>query len=793
MKVQLVNPPWQRPGMYGVRAGSRWPHFEDEHHDYMPFPFLLAYAAAVLERDDFEVDCIDALAERLDREAFFARIEGFDPEVLIFEVSTISIDDDLEVVRDLRSRGFSGRVVVCGLHQPMYSGTFVEDHPEVDAVLIGEYELAARDVCRTWRAGREIDPPIAGAICRLAHGGIGDGGRRELAAVDELPWPARHRFDMSLYHDEPGSIPRPSVQMWASRGCPFGCIFCAWPQILYGERGHRPRRPRDVADEFEAMVRAWGFKSVYFDDDTFNVRRDAVLELCRELKTRRLEVPWAAMCRPDLMDEEMLESMRETGLAAVKYGVECGSRELLKTSGKGLNLEKAVGNILLTQEMGIKTHLTFMFGLPGETRQTAEQTIELALRLAPESLQFTIATPFPGSEYHHLLEERGLLVHHSAEHYDGFRTAAVHTGHLGPEELEDILKEANRRWRGIWVRQRKARREYPVDVSVVVPNFHQREALVRCLRALDGQSHDRFEVIVVDNGSRDDSVPAARQAMPDVTVIERDEALGFAASVNLGIEAAKGRYIAVLNNDAEPAVDWLEALLAVFESTPDVGFLASAVVRRDEPGIVDSVGEGLSSGCFPFQVGNGVAVEDGDDAPHEVLGAPATAAIYRSELLDDVGGFDEAFETYLEDLDLSVRAQLAGWRCLAVPAARVRHQGQLSTGGMRNGEVVRLIGRNWVQLVLKSIPKSLLSHNALRIAGVGFRQLAFHTVRSRHPLCFLRGVSQGLWRWRRLVAQRQTILGWRRVDDARIAALMALGDEQLRRTRAQRVHRDESA
>ncbi len=776
--------------MYGVRAGSRWPHFEDDRHDYMPFPFLLAYAAGVLEHDDFEVDCVDALAERLDREAFFERVDAFGPHVLIIEVSTISIDDDLEIVRRLRSRDFVGRIVVCGLHQPMYSGHFLESHPEIDAVLIGEYDLAARDVCREWRISHDIASPISGVICRLVDGSTGDGGRRELVAVDALPWPARHRFDMALYHDEPGSIPRPSVQMWASRGCPFGCIFCAWPQILYGERGHRPRRPHDIADEFEAMVRTWGFKSVYFDDDTFNVSRDAVLELCREFKARRLDTPWAAMCRPDLMDQEVLQSMRETGLAAVKYGVECGSRELLKASGKGLNLEKAIGNILLTQEMDIKTHLTFMFGLPGETRETAEQTIELALRLAPESLQFTIATPFPGSEYHHVLEERGLLVHHSAEHYDGFRTAAVHTGHLGPEELEDILKEANRRWRGVWVGQRKARGEYPVDVSVVIPSFHQREALVRCLRALNGQTQDRFEVIVVDNGSRDDSVAAARQEMPDVTVIERDEALGFAAAVNLGIEAAKGRYIAVLNNDAEPDRKWLESLMAVFESTPDVGFLASAVVRRDEPDIVDSMGEGLSSACFPFQVANGIAFEDGESEPVEVLGAPATAAIYRRELLEDVGGFDENFETYLEDLDLSLRAQLAGWRCLAVPGARVLHQGQLSTGGMRNGEVVRLIGRNWVQLVVKNIPRNLLRQNVLRIVGVGFRQLAWHTIRSRHPLYFFRGVAQGLWRWRRLVAQRQTILGWRRVDDVRVAALMALGDEQLRRTRAKKKRRD---
>lgn len=773
--------------MYGVRAGSRWPHFEDERHEYMPFPFLMAYAAAVLEHAEFEVDCVDALAERLDRDAFVARVQRHDPEVLILEVSTISIEDDLATVTALRHRGFDRKLVLCGLHEPMYHPAFLQHHSEVDAVLIGEYELAARELCREWRGGAGNLPTIPGVIHRDAAGGVVDGGRRPLADVNVFPWPARHRFDMSLYHDEPGSIPRPSVQMWASRGCPFGCKFCAWPQILYGERIHRPRDPHQVADEVEAMVRSWGFESVYFDDDTFNVRRQDVMELCRELTRRRLTVPWAAMCRPDLVDGELLDAMLGTGLKAVKYGVESGSRELLNSSGKGLDLEQAIRNILLTQERGVKTHLTFMFGLPGETRETAQATIDLALRLAPESLQFTIATPFPGSRYHRELEACGLLVHQSAEHYDGFRTAAVHTGHLGPEELEEILAQANRRWRGVWVQRRKLEGEYPVDVSVIVPTFHQRDALLRCLRALKRQTCDRFEVIVVDNGSRDDSVAAARQEMPDVRLIERDEALGFAAAVNLGIGAARGRYIAVLNNDAEPEPEWLEELLRVFEATPDVGFLASAVLRRDQPEIVDSFGDGLTGGCFPFQIGNGVGAAAALSAqPVEVLGAPATAAIYRRELLDDVGGFDEDFETYLEDLDLSLRAQLRGWRCLAVPAARVLHCGHLSTGGVGNAAVVRLLARNWIQLLLKSVPRKILAANALRIIATGVRQGLYHTVRSRHPIAYLCGLLEGVVRAPALLAKRKATLGWRRVDDARVGTLLKRGEERLRWTRAHR-------
>ncbi|MCP4549396.1 MAG: glycosyltransferase [bacterium] len=754
----------------------------------MPFPFLLAYAAAVLERAGPEIDCVDALAEKLPLSSFVERVERFDPEVLILEISTISLDQDLEVVASLRRRGFDRRVVLCGLHEPMYRPDFLRAHPQVDAVLVGEYELAARELCSAWSGSKPLSAPIPGVLYRDAGGELIDGGRRPLAVLDELPWPARHRFNMSLYHDEPGSIPRPSVQMWASRGCPFGCSFCAWPQILYGGRSYRHRDPRLVADEFEALVRAWGFRSVYFDDDTFNIRKKDVLELCRELKARRINVPWAAMCRADLMDEELLDTLAETGLAAVKYGVESGNQQLIKSCNKSLKLEKAIRNILLTQEKGIKIHLTFMFGLPGESRETAEETLDLALRLAPESLQFTIATPFPGSRYHRELEERGLLVYRSTDHYDGFRRAAVHSGHLTPEELEETVREANRRWRRLRVQRRKRARQYPVEVSVVIPNYHQREALLRCLRALDAQSCDRFEVVLVDNGSRDDSVSAARELMPDVCALESDETLGFAAAVNRGISVARGRFVAVLNNDAEPEPEWLATVIREFAARPEVGFIASLVVRRADPDVVDSFGDGLSLSCFPFQVGNGTAAgNNGYSEPREVLGAPATAAVYRRELLDDVGGFDEDFETYLEDLDLSLRAQLRGWRCLAVPAARVRHQGQLTTGGVSNPAVVRLLGRNWVQLLLKTVPRHILRKYAVGIAGTGVRQLFYHTLRSGHPVAYLMGILQGLSRVRRLVAKRQSVLGWRQVDDQRIEELLSSGDQLLRQTRASRV------
>jgi len=326
-----------------------------------------------------------------------------------------------------------------------------------------------------------------------------------------------------------------------------------------------------------------------------------------------------------------------------------------------------------------------------------------------------------------------------------------------------------------------------IEASIVVPNSDRRDALAACLRALHVQRMDRFEVILVDNGSRDGSVEQAREILPDIRVVVRDQPLGFAAAANLGIDEARGEFVAVLNNDAEPDPGWLESALLTLERESFFGFAASRVVLRDRPGILDSFGEGLSLACFPFQVGNGVSSTDHFLEPLEVLGAPATAAVYRRELLQDVGGFDVSFGSYLEDLDLSLRAQLRGWRCIAVPGASVRHAGHLTTGGTRSGWVVRNLGRNWVQMLVKSVPASVLRRTCLGALSTVVRQLTHHAVRSRHFFQYVLGLSEGALRTRALLAPRAMTLAGRRVDDGRIVGLMRTSTELLRYTRAHRA------
>lgn len=452
MRVFLGNPPWKKEGYFGVRAGSRWPHFERDDMEYMPFPFFLSYATAVIENAGFPVMLIDAIAEDITREEFLRRMVAFAPDIVLFEVSTSSIDNDFETVAELRKLlPRTTKVAFAGLHALMYNEQFLIDNPDVDYVLIGEYEYALRDLAQhlAGNADALAMSDIDGIIYRTASGVKKQNKRRSVENLDELPWPARHFLPMYKYRDEPGNLERPSVQIWTTRGCPYKCTFCAWPQIMYGDNAHRLRSIKNVVDEVEWLVQAYNFKSFYIDDDTFNVKRERVAEFCDELIRRRLDIPWGAMTRADLMDAELLQLLKRSGLHSVKYGVESANQQILNNARKNMNIEKTIEAIRYTKAIGIKIHLTFMFGLPGETRATAQDTLDLALDLHPESLQFTLATPFPGSALFENLSKENKIESLDFAKYDGFHSSVIRTDAMSREELEAFTQHANREWQKV--------------------------------------------------------------------------------------------------------------------------------------------------------------------------------------------------------------------------------------------------------------------------------------------------------------------------------------------------------
>ncbi|MCX5702393.1 MAG: radical SAM protein, partial [Candidatus Omnitrophica bacterium] len=380
LKVLLLNLPWQREGKWGVRAGSRWPHIKDdlEEGSYLPFPFFKAYSVSLLRKHDFDAYLIDAIAEKIPEDKITDCIDHISPDLLVVETSTPSLNYDLSLLEKIGNKNF--QICLCGPDMNIRNPEFLKNYKFIDYILYGEYEYSLLNLVKNLSRHKGL-ADINGLIYREGYD-IKVNPPAALINLDTLPWPLREELPMHQYLDTPGRIPRPSVQMLASRGCPFGCNFCLWPQVMYHGRKYRFRDVIDTVDEMEYLVTRMGFKSVYFDDDTFNVGKERMLKLCQEIRNRGLErIPWAIMARADLMDEEILTQMKRSGLAAVKYGVESATQKLVNKCGKNMDLKKVEKMILFTKALDLRTHLTFTFGLPGETKSTINRTIDYARKL----------------------------------------------------------------------------------------------------------------------------------------------------------------------------------------------------------------------------------------------------------------------------------------------------------------------------------------------------------------------------------------------------------------------------
>jgi GT2 family glycosyltransferase len=248
----------------------------------------------------------------------------------------------------------------------------------------------------------------------------------------------------------------------------------------------------------------------------------------------------------------------------------------------------------------------------------------------------------------------------------------------------------------------------PVTVSVVVVNYNREKLLRRCLRSLERQTFRDFEIIVVDNNSSDSSPDYLRSLhrnVVDKTVfLERNT--GFTGGCNRGIKLASGRYIALINNDAEAEPDWLSALLRTAEKDLGAGMWASKILFHGTD-VIDKAGHLI----FPDGQNRGRGTGERDkgqyQAEEEALFPDGCAALYRRELLEQTGGFDEDFFAYADDADLGLRARWLGWSCVYVPDAVVYHRHSSTTGSF-DPKKIYWVERNRIWLAVKNLPLPLL-------------------------------------------------------------------------------------
>ncbi|MBU1726593.1 MAG: radical SAM protein [Candidatus Omnitrophica bacterium] len=444
MRTLLINLPWNENARVGVRAGSRWPFTykldKDEAMHYLPFPFFLAYATALLKKNNFEAKLIDAIAERMGENQVITEIKSYSPGLLVIETSTPSFANDICLAIKIKEKAADCKIALCGPHASVFPDEILRDYGFIDFILIGEYEYILLDLVK--QPGGDLDlSSVSGLAYRNISGVKINSLRSTIQNLDDLPWPERETLPIYKYNDGFCGLPRPNVQMWASRGCPFHCSFCLWPQTMYLEHTYRKRDPAKVADEMQWLIEGLRFKAVYFDDDVFNIDKNYVFNMCAEIKKRKIKVPWAVMSRADLMDEEMLRELAGSGLFAIKYGLESADQRILDSCKKKLNLEYASKMIEVTKRLGIKVHLTFCLGLPGEDRKTARETLDFINNIQPDSLQVSYATPFPGTKYYEYAKDKNYLLSGDWREFDGGQGCIVRTEELTGDELRQIRND----------------------------------------------------------------------------------------------------------------------------------------------------------------------------------------------------------------------------------------------------------------------------------------------------------------------------------------------------------------
>ncbi len=452
MKISLLNIPWyneNNDNLWGVRAGSRWPHFQKKQSKeklprYIPFPFFMAIAARILQLNKHKVQLIDGVAEGIKLSRLYEKLIDFSPEFIFIETSTPSIDYDIGVLKKIKTLLPTTILTAGGCHPHHDVVKKIQEGKIPDYWLIGEYEETLPALVETLSmSSKTINEPYI-----ITNGNTNAPAFPPVIDPNKLPSPLFEQLPIQNYSDPVCGLPAPGAQSWLSRGCPFKCTFCVWPQLIYGNRKYRTRDIDKALDEIEVLINDYGCKSFYFDDDTTNIGEKRIIKLAHKIKKRGLDkYPWSMMARADCMTDSMLLHLKDACIYSIKYGVESISEQLLNSCSKKTRLDKLLSAIKKTKELDIKLHLTFTLGIPGETTQTIKDTLNFAISTAPHSAQFSLCTPFPGTSFFNECVQNNWLVSHDFKDFLGNENTVISTKYISAKELQNSYEYVLAEWK----------------------------------------------------------------------------------------------------------------------------------------------------------------------------------------------------------------------------------------------------------------------------------------------------------------------------------------------------------
>jgi radical SAM superfamily enzyme YgiQ (UPF0313 family) len=402
---------------------------------HLPFALLgLGYLAAVLEKNQYEVDVIDCQVLKLSFEEFRREIGKRQPNIVGITSTTLTYKSGLKLAKIAKEVHPDCLTVMGGPHVTFWDDKALEECPELDVVVRREGENTFLELAQRAEAGKSHHD-VKGLTCRKDGRIVRNPDRPYIENLDELPFPARHLWPMDKLREYEDIL-----YLATSRGCVYWCEFCATVR-MHG-RKYRMRSPENVVDELEYLHKTFNVKKFTFCDDAFTVDQSRTEKLCSEIMRRGLKIEWNCGTRVDMITKELLLKMKEAGCISVWFGVESGSQKVLDCMNKGISTEQTLRSLSWVREVGLKPVPNVILGFPGETKETAWETIKFVERISPDDVGFyNVATPFPGTPMYDLVKEKGWLRITDFDKYDT-TTPVFETPLLSMSEMERLREAA---------------------------------------------------------------------------------------------------------------------------------------------------------------------------------------------------------------------------------------------------------------------------------------------------------------------------------------------------------------
>ena len=392
MKTLLLNPPSFEN--FDGGASSRWPARREISSFW--YPVWLAYPAGLIKQSRL----LDASPHGVTPEATVAIAGEYDFVVLF--TSTPGYDNDVRLAEMMKDSRPDIKIAFVGPPVSIQPEETLRGTSAIDFVARREFDFTVAE----YASGKDIES-IQGVSYRKNGHIIHNPNRPPIEDLDALPFVTDvYKRDLDIARYNVPFLLHPFVAFYTSRGCPAHCTFCLWPQTFSGHRWRTRSTENVVAEVKHAFEIFPKVKEVFFDDDTFAWGKARVLDVCRQLKP--LRKTWSCTCRVHA-DYETLKAMKEAGCRLLIVGFESGNAQILKNVEKGATPEQGLTFMKNARLLGLKVHGDFIIGLPGESPETIQETIRYAEQLDCETIQVSIAHPYPGTGFDAYLREKGYL------------------------------------------------------------------------------------------------------------------------------------------------------------------------------------------------------------------------------------------------------------------------------------------------------------------------------------------------------------------------------------------------